>query len=159
MTPAAPLPWDAGLRLAADAVRAWIESFRWADAAPWGEPVASVAVTLGSALDGRVHARGTLALLRRPDGTHRLGVEVPGSFVGYRLPGDHRWSFSLDEVLDVRWEPGLWAGALVVAPLEPGELRALPGRPRGEARLRVARRDRAAAEAFARAVALADLPA
>lgn len=159
MTSAAPFPWDAGLRLARNAARSWVESLRWKSAAFDGVPIASVPVTLGGALSGHVHARGTLSLLRGADGSHRLGVEVPGSLWGTLLPGQHRWAFSLDDVLDVRWAPDLWAGALVLTPMERGGLGALPGRPRGEARFRVARRDRSAARSFARAVALADLPA
>lgn len=158
MTSATPLGWTAGLRPAFDAVRSWIDWWRFESNGFVGRRVASVPVTIGSTWSNHVHTTGTLVLLGRADGTHRLGVEMQGGLAGTLLPGRYRWSFTLDEVLDVRWEPGVWAGTLVVTPLERGALRELPGRPRGEVRFRVARRDRGRAEAFARAVALADLP-
>ncbi|MDT7856589.1 hypothetical protein RQM47_08050 [Rubrivirga sp. S365] len=129
------------------------------DAAFPGVRLADVPVTLGGLGDGALSVAGTLSLHRTAAGAHRLGVELPHPlFGGLRLPVRRR-VYSLDDVLDVRWEPGRWGGTLRLTPMERGGLRDLPGRPRGAVSFGVGRGDRARAEAFAHAVAVADLPA
>ena len=107
--------------------------------------------------DTETAVEGTLSL-RRTDAGHVLGVEMPRPLFGGLRSFVGRRAVSLDDVLDVRWEPGRWGGALVVTPMGSGPLDAFPGRPRGPVRLRVGRADRKRAAAFAHAVALADLP-
>ena len=117
-----------------------------------------VPVVLSLMGDTRVTARGALSLRRLASGRRVLGVEMEHPlFGGFQRPV-RRWTVSLDDVVDVRWVPGRWGGALVVTPMGRGSLAAFPGRPRGPVTLRVGRGGRTRAAALARAVALADLP-
>ena len=128
-----------------------------------GVPTASVRVSyrvpvvLSWMGDTETPVEGTLSLRRTASG-HVLGVELPRPVFGGLRSSVRRHAVSLDDVLDVRWEPGRWGGALVVTPMGEGRLDAFPGRPRGPVRLRVGRAERRQAAAFAHAVALADLP-
>lgn len=122
-------------------------------------PVAfDVPVVLSWMGDTKVTVQGTLSLHRLANGRHLLGVEMPHpTFGGFHQPV-RRQTLSLDDVLDVRWEPGRWGGALVVTPMGRSGLGAFPSGLRGPVTLRVGRGGRGEAVAFAHAVALADLP-
>ena len=128
------------------------------DAGLGGEVLADVPVTLAVHADTTTHVEGVLSLRRQPDGACRIGVEIPYPLFGGLATPMRRFSLSLDAVLTVTWEPGFWKGTLTVTPLENDGLAALPTAPRGPVAFQVARGDRDAAEAFARAVARVDLP-
>lgn len=123
-----------------------------------GVRLASVEFSQDLLSDSGLDVRGTLVLYRKPDGLTRIGVEMPHPVWGGLWAPVRRRSFSLDDILEVRWEPGRWGGELVLTAMARDGFACLPGNPRDRFPVRVARSDRAQAQAFAQAVALADLP-
>lgn len=124
-----------------------------------GSRVASVAFAQDGLGDGGMTVTGTLSLHRHRDDGYTVGIEMPSPVFGGLWAPVRRWSFSLDEVLEVRWEPGRWGGEVVLTAMTREGFADLPGAPRDRFPVRVGRRDRERAQAFAQAVALADLPA
>ena len=123
-----------------------------------GSTLASVPFFQDRLGDGGMTVRGTISLYRTPAGRTRVGIEMPHPIWGGLWAPVRRRSFSLDEVLEVRWEPGRWGGELVLTAMRRDGFSSLPGSPRDRFPIRIGRADRARAEAFAHAVAVTDLP-
>ena len=121
-----------------------------------GTVVSSVDVRLPVYVESAAHVDGVLSLRRGADGAYWIGVEVQHPV--YFASPMRRHAFSLDEVLDAVWTPGVLGGRIRLRPMVSDGFSALPLSPSESVEFRVGVRDRDAAEAFVQAVALADLP-